>query len=46
MQYMWQQLIENKRYPPLSCVNFFSADLCDKEETLELALEVLNDIPV
>jgi pentatricopeptide repeat protein len=45
MQYIWQQLIENKRYPLLSCVNF-SVSLCDKEETLELALEVLNDIPV
>ncbi|KAK2444352.1 pentatricopeptide repeat-containing protein, mitochondrial [Trifolium repens] len=38
--------IENKRYPPLSSVNFLVTNLCHKNETVQLALEVLNDIPM
>ncbi|CAJ2659702.1 unnamed protein product [Trifolium pratense] len=38
--------IENKRYPPLSSVNFLVTNLCHKNETGQLALEVLNDIPM
>ncbi|XP_045816035.1 pentatricopeptide repeat-containing protein At3g02650, mitochondrial [Trifolium pratense] len=37
--------IENKKYPPLSSVNFLVKNLSHKNETVQLALEVLNDIP-
>jgi hypothetical protein len=36
--------IENKRYPPLSSVDFLVTNLCHKNENVQLALEVLNDI--
>ncbi|WJX65219.1 hypothetical protein P8452_49902 [Trifolium repens] len=38
--------IENKRYPPLSSVDFLVTNLCHKNENVQLALEVLNDIPM
>ncbi|CAI8597851.1 unnamed protein product [Vicia faba] len=43
---VYMAAIENKRYPPLSSVNFLTSHLCHKNETVPLALEVLNDIPV
>lgn len=43
---VYMAAIENKRYPPLSSVNFLASRLCHKNETVPLALEVLNDIPV
>ncbi|XP_058787230.1 small ribosomal subunit protein mS80 (rPPR6)-like [Vicia villosa] len=43
---VYMAAIENKRYPPLSSVNFLASHLCHKNETVPLALEVLNDIPV
>ncbi|KAJ1384140.1 Tetratricopeptide-like helical domain superfamily [Sesbania bispinosa] len=37
--------IEERKYPPMSSVNFLVAKLCQENETVQLALEMLNDIP-
>ncbi|KAK7308279.1 hypothetical protein VNO77_41881 [Canavalia gladiata] len=37
--------MEKGKYPPMRCVNFLVAKLCQENETVQLALEMLNDIP-
>lgn len=43
---VYMAAMENKMYPPLSSVGFLVGNLCHKNETVQLALELLNDIPV
>ncbi|XP_004502080.1 small ribosomal subunit protein mS80 (rPPR6) [Cicer arietinum] len=43
---VYMTAIDNKMYPPLACVKFLVANLCHKNENVQLALEVLNDIPL
>lgn len=42
---VYMAAIEKKRYPPMSSVNFLVAKLCQENDTVQLALEMLNDIP-
>ncbi|XP_027360962.1 pentatricopeptide repeat-containing protein At3g02650, mitochondrial [Abrus precatorius] len=42
---VYVKAMEEGKRPPMSSVNFLVAKLCGENETVQLALEVLNDIP-